>query len=292
MSDYKKYPIEGFPNAFVLRMPHDHKPTDRYVITTPATVRLLTELTSKRPTWEFIGTSLTRNSEGNITSNQFDVYEKGERLGDITTGWTNRRGGPAEADYRYDTPRLEKDRQRGSWTKTTDLDKAVKGILKAFTPKTLTERIETAEQAVASLARNAASRYVNGFNTIWRNSAFELMDYVVDNWDDIAEGMVARGHDPLPDEARDIYLKARGANRMLKTYNEDEGALVLIRGNDYIVVRGSGSTQTTEIMSSEQLPPIVRRNIGILKLHGAGMVFDAGMREGDDTYYVYTKETA
>ena len=283
MSDYKKYPIEGFPNAFVLRMPHDHKPTDRYVIT---------ELTSKRPTWEFIGTSLTRNSEGNITSNQFDVYEKGERLGDITTGWTNRRGGPAEADYRYDTPRLEKDRQRGSWTKTTDLDKAVKGILKAFTPKTLTERIETAEQAVASLARNAASRYVNGFNTIWRNSAFELMDYVVDNWDDIAEGMVARGHDPLPDEARDIYLKARGANRMLKTYNEDEGALVLIRGNDYIVVRGSGSTQTTEIMSSEQLPPIVRRNIGILKLHGAGMVFDAGMREGDDTYYVYTKETA
>jgi len=292
MSDLKKYPVEGFSNVFVLRDPNSHTPTDRYVVTMPAMVRLLTELTIKRPTWEFTSIHMVRRSDGVITCNQFDVYEKGERIGDITTGWSNRRGGAAESDYRYDTPRLEKGRQRGTWTKTTNLDKAVKGILKAFTPKTLSERITAAEQAVETFTRNAASRYVNGFNTIWRNSAFELMDYVVDNWDDIGEGMVAMGLNPLPDEARDIYLKARGANRMLKTYNEDEGALVLIRGNDYIVVRGSDETQTTEIMSSEQLPPVVRRNIGFLKLHGEGMVFDAGVRGGDDVFYVYTEEVS
>jgi hypothetical protein len=292
MSDLKKYPVEGFSNVFVLRNPNSHTPTDRYIFTTSPMFRLLTELTAKRPTWEFTSIHMVRRSDGVITCNQFDVYEKGERIGDITTGWSNRRGGAAEPDYRYDTPRLEKDRQRGSWTKTTDLDKAVKGILKAFTPKTLSERIEVAEQVISSHVRSAAARHVNGFNNIWRNSAFEIMDYVVANWETINEGMVAMGLTPPPEEARDIYLKARGSNQMLKAYNADEGVLVLIRGNDYIVVRGSDEMRTTEILSSEQLPPVVRRNIGILKLHGEGMVFDVGVLDGDDVFYVYTEEVS
>lgn len=292
MSDRKKYPVEGFSNVFVLRDPNSHTPTDRYVVTTPAMVRLLTELTIKRPTWEFNTIHMVRRSDGVITCNQFDVSEKGERIGDITTGWSNRRGGAAEPDYRYDTPRMEKERKRGTWTKTTNLDKAVKGILKAFTPKTLSERVKKAEELIEAHVRTAASRNVNNFNSAWRNSAFQIMDYMVENWQQVGESMTAIGLNPPPDEVRDIYIKARHSTHLMDTYHKDEGALVLIRGNDYIVVRGSAETQTTEIVSSEQLPPIVRRNIGILKLHGEGMVPNVGVLDGDDVFYVYTEEVA
>jgi hypothetical protein len=168
----------------------------------------------------------------------------------------------------------------------------VKGIIKAFTPKTLSERIASAEQEISSQMRNEAARHVNGFNTIWRNSAFQLMDYVVAHWEKITEEMTAMGLTPPPEEALDIYLKARGSGRLLKAYNADEGVLVLIRGNDYIVVRGSGDDKEVEIVSSEQLPPVVRRNIGILKLNGEGAVFNVGVREGDDVFYVFTEEVA
>lgn len=293
MTEYKKYPIEGFPNAFILRDPSNHAPTDKYVVRTPAMIELLTELAAKRPMWEFIGTSLSRLSgDGAISSNQFDVYEKGERLGDITTSFSDRRGGPAEPDYRYDTPRLEKDRQRGSWTKTTNLDKAVKGILKAFTPKTLTERVAKAQEAIDMHVRNASARHVNGFNTAWRNSSFAVMDYVVENWQEFTEGMTAIGLTPPTEEVRDIYIKARNSTRLLELYHNDKGVLVLTRGSDYIVVRGSDLTQTTEILSSDELPPIVRRNVGILKLNGEGMVPNVGVRDGDDAFYVYAEEAA
>jgi hypothetical protein len=287
--DRHKYLIEGHTNVFAYREPQDVHPMDRFVIKNSGTTDFINALLEVRPTWEFLCLSPLRSSDGTRNCSHFDVYNNGERLGDITV---KTKYIPREAqntwEYCYDTPRLNAARERGSWTKSTKLNVAVKGVVKAFTPKSLMERIDDASTALRSRVGGIKLRATQNFNDLTKPISTALYEYVMDNWEVVSSALADKGVE-TPKNVVEQYQRAKAAERLFKRYHTcgGAGATILLRGNDYIVVRDSG----VEIKSGEELPPIIRRHIGLLKLVDDGqMVEDVGVREDDKTFFVLEEE--
>lgn len=280
----QQYPCEGYKNVFVILDETRFKPGMTFWVH-KYTQTLIDVLIKKRPNWVFKARRLHSYEGQAITAASFDVWENGEMLGDISTSTTTRTG-ETKIDYCYDTERLQEGRQRGGWTRTTKLDLAVKNILKAFYQKTITERVMEAHSYVRSRLNANAVREGHSCAVMARQVNAAITNFVIDNWEDLAPRMREAGID-LDDRMPDMFREWRKIEAVEEAYSKGKGYVIVLRGSDYALSQFGDVTKNMRIKASEDLPDIVRRNLGLLKLSAPGVtVPDIGLRISDYIYYV------
>lgn len=278
----QQYLCEGYTNVYIVRDPQYAKPT---AIAHKNIRPLLDRLIAKRPSWVFKARRIYDYNAVEMIASTFDVWCDGEMLGDIGVSSTTRTG-EVKVDYQYDTHRLQEGRQRGSWTKTTKLDLAVKGILKTFYSKTLGERVTEAHEQVRSKLSSNRTSANHVFQTMARLVDREMTNFVMTNWEELAPRMREAGVN-LRDEMPEAYAKWREMENVYHAYTEEYGCVIVLRGSDYAVSTHKGADTETTIKSSEELPAGIRRNLGLLKLSTTGETIPGiGIRINDYTYYV------
>lgn len=285
---YQEYPCEGYTNVYITRDDSLVAPNTTFRVH-PDTEPLVNALVAARPRWTFKssrGNPFDRS--GTIAARTFDVYEDGNAIGDITTTTTERTGEQL-TDYCYDNDRLRDKRQRGSWSRSTKLDVAVKGILKSFHAKTINEIIHEKEGAVSSrLSRNSSS-VGHIYQSKMRVLQPELNKFLMDNWATVTPMLKDAGIS-VDDTTLETYHRWMELESVTMAYLSGYGCTIHTRGSDYIVVRGRGEDRQVEVKASEELSDTVRRNLGLLKLSEAGRTIpDIGMRESDNTFFVMDK---
>lgn len=254
--------------------------------THPFLLPLMLRLAQARPKWKFV--AQRRNlptPDGRYALTSFIVYEGGETLGRIWKSYENR------GDVvNIDNPRMQEARQRGNSTSTQDLKKAFKLVTKNFHGPTLNEivkdAIETAHNTVSVLTHRTQVDFYKKYGAL---SDF-LVAYTMNNWDHIKQMAIDVGLSPASldgmSEAYDAYKATRDISN---TMGENKGATVLIRGDEYIVVREGA----TAIFDTDHLPSHIKRSVGILKMvDNQTYVEGHGARVSKDKFFVSAKEGA
>lgn len=284
----KLYPCEGYANVYFVREEANIQPNTRF-LAHKYMVPFLDRLVRLRPKWVFKthrGT-IANNSHGGIDliATYFDVFQGDEMLGEIGVN-TTARTGEVKADYLYDTERLRDGRQRGSWNKTTKMDKAVKSILKAFYPKTVGERVEEGREAVASKLNANVSRKFHQFNDLFRSLGSELTHFIMDNWEEMEPRLRAAGA-CVREGTLNAFEEWKTMQSLQEARSEGRGYDIIIRGSDYIMSSVVDGDVKVDIKSTEQLPESIRRDLGLLKLTDVGTILpEIGLRQSSNTYFV------
>ena len=282
---YQEYLCEGYTNVYIVRDDTRTAATATFHVH-PESKAFIDALVAARPRWVFKSSrSNPLDKITTIAARSFDVFQDGVRVGDITTTTTHRTGDPM-TDYCWDNDRLQAKRLRGAWSKSTKMDVAVKNILKAFYAKTSEETIHEKEAALYTrLSRNAYD-VGHTYNQKIKLLQPNLTKFLMDNWAELTPRLREAGAD-VDDALPKLFQEWTELEYVTAAYNTDKGCTIHVRGSDYIVVRGRGEERQVEVKASEELPEIVRRNLGLLKLSEIGItVPNIGLRESDSTFFV------
>lgn len=301
--DYDKfdYPqLVGYPNAFVQR---DKHATMSHPVTWELNTYLkplVDALSRLRPSWKFVATRAGSNVSGVSTTDvrqcrTMIVYDgNNENLGIIDAGHTYRNGDSLLV-YLYDTKRLNAKRQRGSWTQTSKLDVAIKGITKNFTPKNPTELLNEKISTLTNVLGGIRSRTGRAFNNDFQAIQSALPNFVMKHWGTISQ-MLRDDGIPVSEELPTLYAHMQSGVKAYEAAGNWRGALIYMRGSDYVVARKSSAMErdtTVTIIGRDELPDNYKRNLGLLKLSEVGVAIDdVGIRADADTYFVIDKEPA
>ena len=240
-------------------------------------VPLIAELSKQRPTWHFVCESPFSEVS------RFTIMEDGEELGWIsqTSNWRTN-----EHVYQFDNHRLRAKRQRGSCSETKHLKTAVKTILGAFEALSPLERgrsaMATSHRVVSEMAGRAASKYSMTGSKLWDKAATLLLEMRDVFRPRLIGQDEVNAFDAL-DAQVEVYRKTRGING---SRNSNNGVTVLERSKDCILIR-DGDQNNYEIRTLDELPPVFRERIAMLKLVEPGhCIEDVGTRATDVVYYL------
>jgi hypothetical protein len=243
---------------------------------------LIEKIAVKHPEWRFeiINFSTANRDEGqptNIYASSFGIFYKRELLGEIFKSYNYR---ARESSYAISNERITNNMQRGSSTKTTKIDKALKIIEKSFGVASAQEMFD--KQAINAhrsfgYAREGMGREATN---IWTNEKKIFREFVLTHWDQFI--------DSLP--SHDVRKVASLPEKLLKydivdnMYNNiDTMYRIVIKDSDYIVVREGKMS----VVSSNELSETVRRNLGMLKLVKDNEVLEnIGFRHDETTFFV------
>jgi hypothetical protein len=293
--DYNTYEyieLIGYKNVFKREHKSMVNPSAAPPVLAPVLVPFVDALIEKRPKWKFVATNRagTVKLDDGTTAPSYrfiSVYENNEKIGEIDYSYTYRKN-ESQISFAYDNERLAAKRQRGSWTKTTKLDKAVKDVLKAFRPKDTTEIVRERMKIVGGTVSHTVQMEARNFTFQYGKLSDQMPNFVMANWEVLSPMMLEAGlqFDPTLPE---LYEAAEVAKAMGKSIGENgSGLSIIVRPNDYLVVRTSGDV---EIKTSEELPPEVRRKLGMLKLTEVKQYIpDMGIRCAEDTYFITGKD--
>ena len=223
---------------------------------------LIDAIARKYPQWQLKARRFNYNgafaTATELQVYEFGVFEKRELLGVLGLTWYNR-----ERAFFIENHRISNQRERGYGTKTKDLKKAIRHVVKNFSPKVADEKIADARDKSLSTIRQLNAQKTSDFRGCWQNLMAFIVPYVLNNWEEIAKTCVnADGSVP------------KDAHKLLDTYREHQIAMeiaevplgkqtiVMTEGSDYILSTAGAIT----ILSSEQLPHHIRLGLGMLKL--------------------------
>ena len=243
---------------------------------------LIEKLAVKHPEWRFeiINYSTAGRDEGQpatVYASSFAIFYKRERLGEIFKTFNYR---VRESSYAISNERITNNMQRGSSTKTTKIDKALKIIEKSF-------GVASAQETFDKLATNAHRSF--GYaregmgreaTNLWTNEKKIFREFVLTHWDQFIDSLPS--HDvrkvaSLPEK----LLKYDVVDKMYN--NIDTMYRIVIKDSDYIVVHEGKML----VVSSDELSETVRRNLGMLKLVKDNEVLEnIGFRHDETTFFV------
>lgn len=263
------YYMQGFmPGVFSLAK--DVTKTEPYAAPEPELQLLIQRLAKARPGWEFVGTRWRREHK---------VWSGNKYLG--TINWMR-----YNDSYLIDCEILYLTRKRGEWTKTKDIDKAVKIILNNF--------------VVKSDVKIAAERHNNlvAFQRTYKDTATmkhkSRMTYVLpfleqllfSDFDKYSNILVGLGLDPVMLSAA---VNTKDAVIMWDQFSRPDAGATPIA-----VVNGTYYTSDGKSYSDDTLPVELRQNLGLLKLVANNAeVSGVGFRAGEAMFLVLpTREDA
>jgi hypothetical protein len=246
-------------------------------------------LAKKYPQWRFVATQYWQQhpNEGEpyAEAHRFYVYDGREPLGAISTDY----GRNQERVYSIANERISDTRKRGDTVKTKDLNKAVKTVGKMFGAKTINERLaDVRVDALNSIYRVYQDR-AGAFQNTYNHVAKHLMPYIMANYESLAAIAIEGGASPT---TVGNLLDAHEQFQITKEINEcqqnNTGAVVLIHGSDYAVSdKDANGQDRLRIMSTDTLPPHIKRSVGMLKLvEPKYFIKGAGMKINDTAFFV------
>lgn len=295
---YKYFELDGYKNVYRREYQAQSNPYQGPAVLTPKLAPLVDAILTQRPKWKFVarqrqGTVLQDDGTNTPAYGTLQVYtENDEILGELDTTYTYR-GNESQLNYCYDNERLSAKRQRGSWTRSTKLDKAVKDVLKDFRPKNtneiVRERMSLAGSVVGQVVAEAQKKFMDPYSKLNR----QMTNFVMYNWAMLSPMFTAAGIEFDP-ELPEVYAEAMKAKEMGESYRPDGGGVtIIVRPSDYLVVRNTGKDDKTDVQikAPEELPAEVRRKLGILKLTELRQyVPDMGVHCAKDTYFITGKD--
>ena len=275
---YRYTPME-LPNV-QCREPIAHAPVP--TTTHPALLAIIGRLGKARPNWRLVSTSAVSvpNSPNHARwVTKFIVYEHGEELGRI---W--RRNYDSGEVICFDNQRLNQKRQRGDCTSTKDAGKAFKLITKEFAPKSVAELLAEARRRTRDLANREVGNRQRMFNNSYYSLRGLLDEFSYANWDSFCTYAQSRG---IRESALETFTTSKEdklvAERVADTISTDADITVVLRGEEYILQAGTG----TSILDTDRLSLHLKRNIGMLKLVEDGeYVPNVGVRLDAKTFLV------
>ena len=232
---------------------------------------LIDKLTKKRPMWSFC-----RGAFSNI----FDVYEKEEKLGDIT--YTGHK-------YYYSSPLLNKQRERNGSAFTANINTAAAKVLKMFVARTPSDVAGEAFTAARDVVSRDMGRKSAVFSRVSGRIANRLEVYVVENWGTIAPWLISKGSPPedYPAALRDREESAA----LLDAVNHARAVTVTLVGDKYLVGREFSTSRDVKFFTADTLSDHLKTALGVLKLlPEKSVVAGIGVRASDTVFLILDPE--
>lgn len=284
MFDYAQYDYVEmeFPNLFA-EVEKGVDPDKVYVTLAPYVSHLVHEVCRQRPNWSLVLKGGFCQGARNVISS-VTVYEKKEQLGTIGIA-----SHLANRPYSISNDRIRSARSRGSASTTSDLKKAVKLVLKNFGSKSVVENMESVKSGISGLMNEVSNKTysaVSRSNTIMQGIQNDVRDH---NWPAMKEFLLKHAIDRAHIATIEGYEQQMLEHKQVRDMNTDlqktRGTYVMLNGSDYHVY--DAKEQSLELYASEDLPPHLKRSIGLLKLLSDKSVLgEVGMRLNETSYYV------
>lgn len=249
----------------------------------PFMAHLITELSIKRPAWEFVSTTrrIVSAGYGPQMYADFTVYDGDDKLGIISREW--RHHGDS---YTFSNERIQNAKSRGAGTYTKDLKKAVKQITNAFYAPTTTERMSKALGTTKSGILSEVMNKERAFRNAYRKVDDRIEQWALDNWETVAQHIGVTS-DPVYETIPALRREAREVGAISNALSHFKGAVVTITGPRYLTSYGWDGEGVVHSYTSEELPPAVKQGVGMLKLVQPNEYIEGvGMRIDSDTYFV------
>lgn len=249
------------------------------------------KLAMKHPQWQFInsprGWHRCHDREQDlefVEVEEFDIYANKELLGSI--GSDHGRNGARV--FTMTNERIQKIRERGSATKTKDLDKAIKIFGKMFGVKSMNERIEVVIESANNITRSVFSDRHYAFSRVYDRLGKHLQDHIMDNLQEFTDIAITKNFpQDLADSLPNLYAEFKTTEEINKCLSVKKGDAVLIHGNDYAVTSIDEANRETKIYSTDALPPHIKRGVGMLKLvEKEHFISGIGIKISDTSFYI------
>ena len=247
------------------------------------------EVAKKHPEWTFINAmqySYTSPESGKaeIEMHEFDVFHDREYLGSL--GRDHFRGRWA---YTITNHRISAKRERGWSAKTTDQKKALRLVEKEFGRKSYDEMLNELADKGRSKVTMSLHSHASRAATTERYLVECLTPYLIANFDTYRDLAIAEGAKP---DKLDVYgeqLEARQVASKITDKMRDGAGLFVIVANNVYAARDSGPKDAIayHTWTSDTLPDVVRRKIGLLKLvEPDHFLADVGYRVDDNSFLI------
>jgi hypothetical protein len=267
--------------------------------------KLLIVLATKNPAWKFVFKSnrhsaATRwvrennNAENTVSYKYLSlssayIFDGKEFLGAVSKV----RGRSSVDAYYIENERVSKERSRGSGATTKDLKKAIRLVEKMFGSKTVEERIDAVREDLGNIVDHVNKDRSRRYEDTFRRATKGMRMYMLKNWGTLSKIALENGGDP---QAIDSLLTVRNeavlAKGMYKCWENENGRVVLIHGNDYVVrSKQEGEEKRTHIYSQTDVPEDIKRGIGMLKLVDVKFYIEnVGIRIDDNAFFLPTAQ--
>lgn len=253
-------------------------------VTEPFLLPLIEKVAKARPKWRLVGDQRRYTSPGGVmNAYRFQVVENGELLGVIKKDWF----GSSDA-FGVSNKRIADKRTRNDMVRTKDVRKAFKAVTQNFSTKTVTELVHEASRqassAVSSVYSHARYPYIGAVEQL----KLSMQKFAEDNW----EAYVASLGRVDAEKAANFpaYTEAyKDAQRLSECWGDKSGYVVVLRGSEYIIHRND----QTGIMTTDTVPPHLKRGIGVLKLVEDGKyIAGIGVRVNANILYVMGEDSS
>lgn len=271
------YPSIGLPNVvFGVKKGDQLQPT----VVHPFMDGLIVKLAKARPKWKLVGEQRAVRSDGPWWAHKFRVFEGNEELGVIDRGW---QGG--NDVFEFDNARLAAGRQRGYISRTKDMSKAFKAIIKSFGTKTVDERMASAIAMARERTSNIFGRKRSLFLTNSNELAGSTRLFLRKNYEAFAAFAKANGAPGIAvDNFPEVHQAYVDTLHIADVSQAGQGSVVLLNGSEYVVRTADGNKA---ILTSDELTPHMKRCIGMLKLVNVEQhVANVGVRVADDVMFI------
>jgi len=260
---------------------------------------LIYELAKKHPEWTFISddvwprivTDDNNNQIGTVvTMEVFIVLHNREQLGNVVK--THFRRQPA---YAMTNHRISAKRERGNSTKTNDLKKALRIIDRDFGRKNHKERLMELRGKGRGSLISAHNSISGAYQMLIRSMLENLEDHVAANFQHYRDIVVAAGMSPtrldaLP-EKKEQYDIAHGVYE--RAFKQSEGLFVIAANSVYLALQDDKdeSKVAYHTWTSDTVPDVVRRKIGLLKLvDNEAFLEGVGYRIDQDSFLILQED--
>lgn len=252
---------------------------------------LIEKLALKRPEWRFVGAYGAFHSRDDsdlimdFEVKDFQVFDKREVLGTVELGaWSYK---SKLHSFSIGNHRTSAELARASAFKTTNVDKAVKLVLKHFGAKDDQELYDEAYRVGVEKLSSQNREKTNMVRRLWNNSDDAAFAFIIKRWDDFLMTIVDKRDRELLRRLPDLQEEALLLTTLYKTGTASGGdAYTICQQGDYYLMRdGTGGLAKK---SGDELPNNVRHKLGVLKLVKDGQaVSDIGFRANETTFIVF-----
>lgn len=249
---------------------------------------LIRTLTKRHPEYTFIGVAASNRNE-EFSWYHFRVYKGKTHLGSIYQGFNN-----GDHTFCIESPTTIKasNRRTKRHTETKDIKKAAKLFSQHMVPESDTARLDKAKVNLNGIVANRTvdmeRRVIQHRNHLW---GF-VMEIMVAEWETFAPKLLAAGasSEVVSNfvEVRENYQKGQ----LLSAYMaRNRGAHIILEEDGSYLVGMNNPVVHVGRMTHDQLTPVMRTNLGMLKLCEDGkMVLGVGARHSPTTFFVVTEE--
>jgi hypothetical protein len=243
------------------------------------------EAAKKFPRWTFVGV-ITWVHEAWLEVDKLKVYENREEIGVLHLTTRTRSG----TKYTLSNERIAEGRKRGNSTETKDAKKALRLMAKTFGAKTVSEKLAEIDAKLYSSMVGGHANISHVYNIGWHDITKYLPDYVFNNFEQVSAAAInagAKAEDvkKLPELREGLDI----AKKLYNAYTANDGWTVFINVGTY-VVQGRGC-DNTELYTSDTLPGLFKRGVGMLKLvENATFLRDVGFRLDENVFFILKEE--